>query len=134
MVAVAFSSGSHSRGAAPGARVPVVAKIDYLVCTTEICVPETQTLMRVLTIGDGAVDPAVRARFDAWRRAIPKPLGARAIWQATDGAWRMAVPWPASQPAGGAWFYPAAAGTIDMAAPQTGFQFGPTSTENNMQS
>lgn len=51
-------------GLAGGTRLPVRIKLDYLVCTREICVPESVTLGVDLTIGDGAIDPATRARFD----------------------------------------------------------------------
>ncbi|MGJ3627452.1 protein-disulfide reductase DsbD domain-containing protein [Sphingomonas sp. MMS24-JH45] len=58
-------------GLAPGTRLPVRAKVDYLVCTLEVCVPETQTVATTLTVGDGTIPPDTRARFDAWRRALP---------------------------------------------------------------
>ncbi|WP_288456301.1 protein-disulfide reductase DsbD domain-containing protein [uncultured Sphingomonas sp.] len=105
-------------GLAKGTRVPVTAKLDYLVCTTEICVPETQTLSTVLTIGDGAVDAATRARFDAWRRALPRPLGSEATWQRIGDRFRLSVPFPRDAALGAAWFYPAAGGATDYAAQQ----------------
>ena len=106
------------RGLAPGTRLPVRAKADYLVCTTTLCVPETQTLSTELTIGDGAIPAASRARFDAWRRAIPKPLGSPARFEAGGGKVRIAIPYPAAATLGEAYFYPLAAGLIDYAAPQ----------------
>nr|WP_258043146.1 protein-disulfide reductase DsbD domain-containing protein [Sphingomonas sp. NBWT7] len=106
-------------GLAAGTRLPVRVKADYLVCTEQICVPETQTLSTELTVGDGAIDPATRTRFDAWRRKLPRPLGSPATWAAADGAFRLAVPFPAKAPIGSAYFYPLAAGAIDYAAPQT---------------
>ncbi|ONF97354.1 protein-disulfide reductase DsbD family protein [Sphingomonas jeddahensis] len=106
-------------GVAPGTRLPVSVKADYLVCTKEICVPETQTLSTVLTVGDGAIDAATRARFDGWRQKLPRPLGSPATWQARDGAFRLAIPFPGSAPAGDLYFYPLAGGAIDYAAPQT---------------
>jgi thiol:disulfide interchange protein len=105
-------------GMAAGAPLPIAVKLDYLVCTTTLCVPESQTLSIVLTIGDGAIDPARRATFDAWRRALPRPLGATATWQRVDGRFRLAVPYPADAALGEAWFYPAAAGATAYAAPQ----------------
>ncbi|MGO7251938.1 hypothetical protein ACCS63_37010, partial [Rhizobium brockwellii] len=62
-------------GLAKGTPLPVTVKLDYLVCTDTICVPESQTLSTTLTVGDGAIDPARRAEFDRWRAALPKPLG-----------------------------------------------------------
>ncbi len=105
-------------GLALGTRLPVAATLDYLVCTEQVCVPERQTLATVLTVGDGAIDPATRARFDAWRRALPRPLGSVAQYQVADGSFRLAVPFPRDAPLGAAWFYPAAAGATDYAAPQ----------------
>ena len=106
-------------GLVPGTKLPVSVKADYLVCTREICVPETQTLSTELTIGDGAVDPATRARFDAWRQKLPKPLGSTATWQAANGRFRLAVPYPANAAADEVYFYPLAGGAVDYAAPQT---------------
>ncbi len=104
---------------AAGTKLPVTVKADYLVCTREICVPETQTLSTELVVGDGAVDAATRARFDAWRQKLPKPLGSTATWQATSGQFRLAVPYPASAAAEDAYFYPLAGGAVDYAAAQT---------------
>jgi thiol:disulfide interchange protein len=106
-------------GLAAGTALPVRVKLDYLVCTREICVPEAQELATTLTIGDGAVAADVRARFDGWRRAVPRPLGSPATYQVEGKRFRLGVPFPASASAGEAWFYPAAGGAIDYAAPQT---------------
>ncbi|MEH3046413.1 protein-disulfide reductase DsbD family protein [Sphingomonas adhaesiva] len=106
-------------GLAPGTRLPISARLDYLVCTTEICVPETRTLSTVLTVGDGAVAPATRARFDAWRTALPRPLDAAATWQRAGDRFRLSVPYPRDAALGEAYFYPAAAGATDYPAPQT---------------
>ncbi|TCP33757.1 protein-disulfide reductase DsbD domain-containing protein [Sphingomonas sp. BK235] len=115
-------------GLAPGTRLPLVAKLDYLVCTAEICVPETQTLTLDLTVGDGAIDPARRSAFDGWRRALPRPLSTPATWQRAGDRFRLAVPFPADAPASGVWFYPAGGGAIDYAAPQTVTRDGDTLT------
>ena len=103
-------------GLAAGTVLPVRLKLDYLVCTTTICVPEAQELATTLMVGDGG---GVDARFDGWRRALPRPLGSRATWQADGGAVRIAVPWPRDAAIADAYFYPKTAGTIDYAAPQT---------------
>ncbi len=105
-------------GLATGTRLPVSVKADYLVCTNDLCVPETQTLATTLTVGDGAADPAFRARFDAWRRALPRPLGATATWAASGGTFRLGVPFPADAPARDVYFYPLESGAVDFAAPQ----------------
>ena len=54
--------------AEPGVAFPVDARLDYLVCTREICVPETASVSVELRIGaPGAADPA----FGAFRQALP---------------------------------------------------------------
>ncbi|USI72029.1 protein-disulfide reductase DsbD family protein [Sphingomonas morindae] len=83
-------------GLARGTRLPIRLALDYLVCTTSLCVPESATLATQLRIGDGAIDPAVRARFDGWRRALPRPLGAEARVQRVGATVRLALPLPAA--------------------------------------
>ncbi len=106
-------------GLQPGTRVPIAAKLTYLVCTEQICVPEQQEVASSVTIGDGAVSPARRAAFDAHARAIPRPLGSPATYQIEQGRLRLSIPFPADAALAQAWFYPATIGVIDMAAPQT---------------
>jgi thiol:disulfide interchange protein len=105
-------------GLAAGTALPVRLKASYLVCTDTLCVPEVADLALDLVVGDGAVMPDARARFDAWRRAIPKPLDTKARWQVTDGVATIAVPYPASAPLTDAHFFPAT-NALDNAAPQT---------------
>ncbi|MEG3149669.1 protein-disulfide reductase DsbD family protein [Sphingomonas sp. ZT3P38] len=105
-------------GLAAGTSLPVRLHAQYLVCTKTLCVPEEADLSLDLTIGDGAVAPADRARFDAWRKAIPKPLDAKAQFQAEGGKLRIGVPYPADAPLADAYFFPITTGRIDYAAPQ----------------
>ena len=106
-------------GLAPGTKLPIRVKADYLVCTEEICVPEQAELATELTVGDGTVAPATRARFDAWRAAFPRPLGSVGRFELAGGRFRMAVPFPADAAVGeGGYFYPLTTGAIDYAAPQ----------------
>ncbi|GGB16247.1 thiol:disulfide interchange protein DsbD [Sphingomonas metalli] len=105
-------------GLARGTALPVRVKLDYLVCTDTVCVPESQTLATRLTVGDGGADPQVTAKFDGWRRAIPRPLGAEATYQVADKRFRLSIPFPAGAALGQAWFYPEAAGALDYAAKQ----------------
>ena len=85
-------------GLAPGTALPIRLHTQYLVCTHEVCVPEQADLSLSLIVGDGAIDPAARARFDAWRRVLPHPLGGTATWQASGGRVRIAIPYPAAAP------------------------------------
>lgn len=112
--------------AAVGTRLPLRVRTDYLVCTDEICVPESAELSTVLTVGDGAIDPARRAQFDRWRRALPRPIGSPATFAVTgsgaDARVRIAIPYPADAPLGdpaAAYFFPLTAGAIDYGAAQT---------------
>lgn len=106
-------------GLAPGTRLPIAVEADYLVCTDQICVPERAQLSTVLAVGDGAIRPERRAQFDQWRRAMPKPLGSPAAFAVEGGKIRVAVPWPADQPANDAYLYPLTDGAIAYAAAQT---------------
>ncbi len=106
-------------GMVAGTALPVKVRLDYLVCTQQVCVPESQTLATMLRVGDGAISADTRIRFDRWRQALPRPLGSAATYQVEDKALRLAVPFPADAALGEAYFYPAAGGIIDMAAPQT---------------
>jgi thiol:disulfide interchange protein len=102
-----------------GEAVPIQVALDYLVCTREICVPESQTLKATIPVGDGGVTSDMRARFDRWRATTPRPLGSPATYQIEGKRFRLAVPYPADAKLGAAYFYPGAGGAADYAAPQT---------------
>ena len=98
--------------------LPIRLDLSYLVCTDSLCVPEKATLATTLTVGDGT--PQRRAQFDAWRAALPRPLGAQGSFAVADGRLRLAVPFPAEAEARGeGYFYPRTQGAIDYAAPQS---------------
>ncbi len=89
---------------------PIGLKLDYLVCTAEMCVPESATLHLP---ADAAPDPRLAAAV----AALPAPLpGAR--FAVAGGRFALAVPVP--DPAGvtRATFFPAGDGAIDYASPQ----------------
>ncbi|MES2754129.1 MAG: protein-disulfide reductase DsbD domain-containing protein [Pseudomonadota bacterium] len=115
-------------GLAAGTRLPVAVTVDYLVCTREICVPERAALSTVLTVGDGAIEPARRAQFDGWRRALPKPLGSTANFAIAGDRFTLAVPFPGGASADDAYFYPLTSGAVDYAAPQSVTRAGDTLT------
>ena len=52
--------------------IPLRAAARWLACTDKICVPEAGTIALDLPVGAGR--PAEQARFDEWRRALPRPL------------------------------------------------------------
>ncbi len=106
-------------GLAAGTALPISVRADYLVCTDEVCVPETENLSIRLNVGDGAILSERRARFDTWRRAFPKPLGSEAKFAIADGVARIAIPYPASSPlADDSYFYPLTTSALNYSAPQ----------------
>jgi len=103
-------------GLAPGSAVPVAAKIDYLVCTEKLCVPESADVATALTVGpEGARDPV----FDRYRSALPRPLGTPARFEAAGGRFRLGVPLPARVGLDEAYFFPRTDGAIFYGAPQS---------------
>jgi thiol:disulfide interchange protein/DsbC/DsbD-like thiol-disulfide interchange protein len=100
-----------------GATGRVGVKLNYLVCTTEICVPESAEASVDLHPGDAAPDAAVAGRFAAARAALPMTL-AGARYAIDKGRFALGIPVadPASVTA--AYFFPAADGTVDYASPQ----------------
>jgi len=107
------------KGLARGTKLPISAALDWLACNPQMCVPEKATLALQLTVGDGAIRPDVRARFDHWRMALPRPLGSTAHFQLANGRFRLAIPLPASARIDKPYFFPLTDGVIDYAAPQT---------------
>ncbi len=106
-------------GLAVGTRLPIKLHASYLVCTEEVCVPETGDYALDLVVGNGSISPERQTMFDAWRRAIPKPLDAKAVFEVAGKALRVAIPYPAGAPLAGAYFFPVTTGLVDYAAPQT---------------
>ncbi|WP_420142918.1 protein-disulfide reductase DsbD family protein [Sphingomonas sp.] len=105
-------------GLAPGTPLPLRAKFDWLACNPQVCVPETATLALRLTVGDGAVAPQDRTRFDRWRAALPRPLGAPARFETANGRFRLEVPLPAGAAVADPYFFPLTDGVVDYAASQ----------------
>jgi thiol:disulfide interchange protein len=111
------------QGIAPGTRLPLRAKVDYLACTDEICVPESAEVAVELEAGPGGKgDPA----FDRYRQALPKPLGSDGRFALAGNRFRLAVPIPASMDVGEAYFFPLTDGALAYAAPQAVSRAGDT--------
>ena len=104
--------------ARPGTALRLRGKARWLACSPSICVPEHGDVAIDLVVGDGAVAPAARARFDAWRAKLPLPLGQPATFEAKGSAIRIAIPLPRGRAVANPYFYPATDGVIDYAAPQ----------------
>src|SRR3954470_22651147 len=102
-------------GLAPGTALPIAAKIDYLVCTEQICVPESADVATAVTVGAaGARNPD----FDRYRAALPRPLGTPGRVEMAAG--RVGLRGPASATVGldEAYFFPRTDGAIAYGAPQ----------------
>ncbi|KQX18364.1 MULTISPECIES: protein-disulfide reductase DsbD family protein [unclassified Sphingomonas] len=106
------------KGLPSGTPLRIAGKARWLACSPTICVPEQGPVAIELTVGDGAVTAASRARFDRWRARLPMPLGQAASFEASAGRVRLAIPFPKSRPIADPYFYPATDGVIDYAAPQ----------------
>ena len=94
----------------------VALRLDYLVCSADLCVPERAQLALPLTTGDGAADPASAPAFAAARAALPVPL-AGARFTATAGHFTIAAPVPGD--ATTAHFFADADGIQTYSAPQS---------------
>ncbi|MCB2079634.1 MAG: thioredoxin family protein [Novosphingobium sp.] len=101
--------------AKPGARLPITVRAEWLACTDEVCVPESATLDASIAVGaSGTRDP----RFDAWRAALPAPLGTQAHFTTSGQTVRIAIPLPASVSLDRPHFFIAEDKVADYAAPQ----------------
>jgi DsbC/DsbD-like thiol-disulfide interchange protein/cytochrome c biogenesis protein CcdA len=102
--------------AEPGVAFPVDARLDYLVCTEQLCVPETATVtVQLRTAAPAAADPA----FAAYRRALPRPLAGAGRFATQGGRMRIAIPLPASTPLGAPYVFAATADAAAPSAPQS---------------
>jgi len=97
--------------------LPLRAEAQWLACTDKVCVPERGSFALDLPIGNGP--PTERARFDEWRRALPRPLASPATFELKRDKIEVAIPLPASVTIGQPYFFPADDGPIDYAAPQS---------------
>jgi DsbC/DsbD-like thiol-disulfide interchange protein/cytochrome c biogenesis protein CcdA len=97
--------------------LPLRAETHWLACTDKVCVPEQGSISLDLPVGTG---PAIeRARFDEWRRALPRPLASPAKFALGKDKIEIAIPLPASVELGKPYFFPAEDGPVDYAAPQS---------------
>ncbi|MGQ0659525.1 protein-disulfide reductase DsbD family protein [Sphingosinicella sp.] len=102
--------------AEPGVASPIDARLEYLVCTNEVCVPEEADVsVEVATRAPGRPNPA----FAAYRQALPRPLQGEGRFEATNGRIRLAIPVPAGAALSEPYFFPATSDALSHAAPQT---------------
>ncbi|QAY77673.1 protein-disulfide reductase DsbD [Sphingosinicella sp. BN140058] len=102
-------------GRAPGTVLPIRGKADYLVCTDEICVPESADLSLDLRVGRAAASNPI---FDRWREALPKPLGSAAAFARDGNRLRIGIPLPAAIGVEDPYFFPLTDGALAYSAPQ----------------
>jgi len=96
--------------------IPVRAAARWLACTDKICVPEAGMIALDLRVATGP--PTERARFDQWRRALPRPLATPSHFAVNGDRLRIAIPLPGSVTLGDPYIFPAADGPVEYAAPQ----------------
>ncbi len=108
-------------GIAPGTELPIRVASNWLSCTREVCVPEADELAITLTAGAGG---KADARFDAFRAALPRPLGSEASYQVKDGLFRLSVPFPAGAAIERPYFFIDQDGVLEYSAPQAVFRDG----------
>ena len=104
-------------GLAPGMKLPIRGKVDYLVCTDRICVPESAEVAAELEIGDGR--SGVAPGFNRYRQALPRPLPEAGRFERLGGRLRIAVPLPASVAVDNPYFYPITDQALVYSAPQS---------------
>ncbi|MEY4618900.1 MAG: hypothetical protein RIS65_72, partial [Pseudomonadota bacterium] len=77
-----------------------------------------------LTVGSGTIADADRARFDAWRSALPVPLDRSARYQIDGKRIDIAIPYPRSAKAERIWFFAQTEKLFLYAAPQSARRVG----------
>jgi DsbC/DsbD-like thiol-disulfide interchange protein/cytochrome c biogenesis protein CcdA len=91
------------------------ASARWLACTATICVPESGGFELDLPAGTGTPE---RARFDEWRRALPRPLVTPARFELAGRTLRVAIPLPREIAVGEAYVFPITGRAVDYAAGQ----------------
>jgi DsbC/DsbD-like thiol-disulfide interchange protein len=105
--------------ARPGQKITIGGEANWLACSPSVCVPEHGRVAATLTVGDGVVTPAARARFDGWRAALPMPLASAARFEKRSDKIRIAIPLPKARPVTAPYFYASTDDVIDYGAPQS---------------
>lgn len=106
--------------AAPGTRLPVRLKAQWLACTDEICVPERAEMATEVVVGSRTGED----RFSEWARRLPAPLDAPGTMAISDRSVRLAIPLPASVQLTAPHVFIEQDKLIDYAAPQTFARLG----------
>ena len=99
----------------PGDALPVNGKLDFLICSDSLCVPQHATLNLNLIVGDGAVDRASQALFAAARAALPRTLSMPGAFSVAGRTIRLLVPAAARLDPARATFFPSVEGVFERA-------------------
>lgn len=98
-----------------GGIVPIRASATWLACTDKICVPESGEFSLDLPTGPLV---AMDARFNEWRRALPRPLTSLARFELDGDLLRVGIPLPADVRVDEPYLFPAVDGPVDYAGKQ----------------
>ncbi|MDQ3139310.1 MAG: thioredoxin family protein [Pseudomonadota bacterium] len=101
---------------AVGTRLPIRARLDYLACTDEICVPESATVATEILVGAAQADN--EGIIEAAVAALPRELGTEARFERAGNRLRIGIPLPASFGIDAPYFYAGTQGALRYAAPQ----------------
>lgn len=110
--------------AQPGQSLNITVDTRWSACSDLVCVPEAAALSVPLTVGSGKISDADRARFDAWRSALPVPLDRSALYQIDGKRIDIAIPYPRSAKAERIWFFAQTEKLFRYAAPQSARRVG----------
>jgi thiol:disulfide interchange protein/DsbC/DsbD-like thiol-disulfide interchange protein len=88
-----------------GAAIQIRLNAFYLACTDKVCLPQEAQLRLDLKVGGGDIAPENRAKFDAWRMKLPRPIGSDVLFTTDKKSVRLAIPYPAGQPLKDIWFF-----------------------------
>jgi DsbC/DsbD-like thiol-disulfide interchange protein/cytochrome c biogenesis protein CcdA len=106
-------------GLKPGTRLPLRARLFYLACTDQVCVPEQAELALELPVARPGALTRYPGEFDALRRQLPRPLGAEARFERKGDRLRLAIPLPASLPLHDPYVFPLTLDAVNHSAPQS---------------
>lgn len=77
---------------ASATRLPIGLKLDVLICSESLCIPENVTVDLVLVTGDGAADSAVASLFAQARSQLPKTFTPELTYTITDTDLQLQLP------------------------------------------
>lgn len=102
----------------PLGSLPISVKSEWLACTDEICVPEQDELSITLQVVGKDAAVSLNNAFNAYREALPRPLGSQATFSANNDVFRLSIPLPSSIAIDKPYFYIKEDGIVDYAAEQ----------------